>query len=565
MGGRLLRRWLQRPERSLNIIKKRQALISLLVDKTWVRNALRDEPECLKRCPDVEKASLKFKDHSLESVKLTDLLVIYRSVTRLKIIYNRLSDLGKDSPEGCIYVLSDAQHTLRTLEKFLALVEEVVDDSALRKKGDVANGSESVGWKRARLTGEKWIQVRPTFTTEMGRLHVEMGKSLDFMEQERLRVASASGLESKAVHLETNPIQGIHLRVTKKEAPKAMKQLGKEGFKMLSQQKAGSMFLTPKMDSIVNTYNRQKGEYKKLQEEVVRQAAIVTATYLHAIKDCGAILAEIDCLSALAQVAADNDWCCPEINDHRPLELKGLRHPIVEKHIGRARYVASDFAMPDSISGKVEGRGEGPTSPHTTMILTGPNMGGKSTFIRAVGLAVILAHIGSYVPATSASVPIFDRVLTRVGASDSLSLGVSTFMSEMTDISAILRKATKKSLVIIDELGRGTSTHEGFGIAWATLEQLTSRRACTLFATHFHELTEMSTEVNGIVNKHVDASVDSRKGGKVTMLYEVRDGPANHSMGFAVARLAGFPPEVVSAAECLAKGHESTVIDMNAR
>ena len=187
------------------------------------------------------------------------------------------------------------------------------------------------------------------------------------------------------------------------------------------------------------------------------------------------------------------------------------------------------------------------------MILTGPNMGGKSTFIRAVGLAVILAHVGSYVPATSATVPIFDRVLTRVGANDSLSLGVSTFMSEMRDVSSILRKATKQSLVIIDELGRGTSTHEGFGIAWAALQQLASTGSLTLFATRFHELTEISTQVSGIVNKHVGASVGENGDKKVTMLYEVRDGPASDSMGFAVARLCGLPAEIVATAESMSR------------
>lgn len=564
MGGRLLKRWLQQPERSMIVIKRRQSLVSSFVAEAWCRSVLRDDVECLKRCPDVEKVCQKFRDKkSLEGVKLADLITLYRGIIRLKAITKQLKDLEKGGQgndgdamqtERAVYMLPVAEKSIKTLEKFLALVEELVDAAALSRKGGGEGSGEAVGWKRARLTGERWIQVRPTFTPEMGRVHGEMSKSLDQMDLERLRVVKATDLDQKAVHLEANSVQGIHFRVTKKDTSKATKKLGKDGFRMLSQQKAGSMFLTPQLSSIVSSYNQQKAHFQKMQDEVVQQAAVVAATYLHAIGDAAAVVAEVDCLSALAHVAVVNNWCCPEIKEGAPLELKELRHPIVEAHVGASNYVASDFSLSSVDAAPVETAGQ----KSTTMILTGPNMGGKSTYIRAVGLAVVLAHIGSYVPASSATVPLFDRVLTRVGANDSLSLGVSTFMSEMKDVSAILHKATKYSLVIIDELGRGTSTHEGFGIAWATLQQLASRGTLTLFATHFHELTEMSTQVGGIVNKHVDANVDASEDNKVTMLYEVRDGAASDSMGFAVARLASMPEEIVTVAESMSKSLEAS-------
>ena len=190
------------------------------------------------------------------------------------------------------------------------------------------------------------------------------------------------------------------------------------------------------------------------------------------------------------------------------------------------------------------------------MILTGPNMGGKSTYIRAVGILVILAHIGSFVPATRASVPLFDRVMCRVGSSDSLASGMSTFMEEMREVSTILEKATPRSLVIIDELGRGTSTHDGYGIAYACLESLASRGVLTLFATHYHELTLMQETIPGIINHHVSATI---QGDDLVMLYKVKDGPSNESWGMDVAKLCGFPPAIVTAAKSMAKTVSSVV------
>ena len=184
------------------------------------------------------------------------------------------------------------------------------------------------------------------------------------------------------------------------------------------------------------------------------------------------------------------------------------------------------------------------------MVLTGPNMGGKSTYIRAVGIAVILAHIGSFVPATRASMPLFDRVMCRVGSSDSLASGVSTFLAEMKEVSTILDKATPRSLVIIDELGRGTSTHDGYGIAYACLESLANRGVVTLFATHFHELTLMQGAVPGIINRHVSAV---SCGDDLVMMYRVNDGPSNESWGMGVAKLCGFPQEIVTEAERMAE------------
>jgi DNA mismatch repair protein MSH2 len=552
MGHRLLKRWLQQPSRDLETITKRQDVVEVLCERSLVRSSLRDSTDHLMRCPDLEKVCQKFRNkESIKGVTLSDLITIYRGVERLKSINNELIQLQQDSgvKDGCVYMLDSVSKVAKTMEKFLSLVEELIDVDALNRKG--ISGGDSSGWKRARLTGERWIQVRPTFTQAMTDLGSEMTKTFDSMERERLRVADAAGIEGKAVHLESNSVQGIHLRVTKKEAAKVLKKLSKEGVKTLSVQKSGTMFVTAQMINLAKTYGQQKGAYQTMQNEVVLQAASVAATYVNAIGEAATALAEIDCLATLAHVASLHEWCRPRIERGAKLELHGLRHPVVEAHVGSSNYRASDLILRSS-SERSNNETCDKEEKSCTVILTGPNMGGKSTFIRAVGVAVILGHCGSFIPAKSAAMPLFDRVLTRVGADDSLAMGVSTFMKEMMDLSNILRKATKNSLVIVDELGRGTSTHEGYGLAWGALEQLSEIGPMTLFATHFHELTLMESTISNVINKHVDASVD-KGNDKVSMLYEVKDGAANDSMGFAVARLAGFPEEIVRTAEDMSK------------
>ena len=239
-----------------------------------------------------------------------------------------------------------------------------------------------------------------------------------------------------------------------------------------------------------------------------------------------------------------NSWTRPELleqqldnstPEHRTqFKIVGLRHPMLENFIG-SKCVPNDF---DSSLGEIS-------------IITGPNMGGKSTFMRAIGLCSILAHMGCFVPATSASIPLLDRILTRVGTADSIVRGASTFMIEMQQIVNILDRVTRNSLVIIDELGRGTSTHDGFGIAWAVLESLRAKSCFVLFATHFHELSHMAEELNsGVQNLSVNAHVPEN-GEEIAMLFEVINAPCNSSYGIEVARVAKFPKSIVDEARLL--------------
>jgi DNA mismatch repair protein MutS len=265
------------------------------------------------------------------------------------------------------------------------------------------------------------------------------------------------------------------------------------------------------------------------------------------IADTAEAIARIDVAAGLAERAAEGGWCRPQVTDQPCLEIEGGRHPVVEAALGKAgeRFIANDCAL----------------GPHDRLwLITGPNMGGKSTFLRQVALIALLAQAGSFVPAARARVGLVDRLFSRVGASDNLARGRSTFMVEMVETAAILAQATRHSLVILDEIGRGTSTYDGLAIAWAVVEAMHDTIAArTLFATHYHELTRLSDRLDGLSLHHVRAREWK---GELVLLHELADGPADRSYGIAVARLAGLPPAVVARAKSvlakLEKGRDAT-------
>jgi DNA mismatch repair protein MutS len=261
----------------------------------------------------------------------------------------------------------------------------------------------------------------------------------------------------------------------------------------------------------------------------------------------GRTLAELDALAALAVHAAENDWCRPEVVAPGPLRIEAGRHPVVER--------TTDFVPNDLVMDR----------DRSFLLVTGPNMSGKSTYMRQAALVALLAQAGSFVPADRATVGVVDGIYTRVGALDELARGRSTFMVEMSELSRILHAATDESLVVLDEVGRGTATYDGVSIAWAATEQLSSARApapspLVLFATHYHELTELAGRIDGVANVHMAAD---ERGDDVTFLRTVADGPADRSYGVHVAELAGVPEPVVERArEVLDRLREDEAIEV---
>jgi DNA mismatch repair protein MutS len=253
-----------------------------------------------------------------------------------------------------------------------------------------------------------------------------------------------------------------------------------------------------------------------------------------------ATLARWDVASTLAEVAVDEDWVRPEVDESLVISMDSARHPVVEALAARGRFVPNDVALDAAPRDAESAR---------LWLVTGPNMAGKSTFLRQVALCTLLAQMGSYVPASKARIGLVDRILTRVGASDNLARGESTFMVEMKETAQVLKRATRRSLVVLDEIGRGTSTYDGLSIAWAVAEHLEGAIGCrALFATHYHELTELGKGGTGVANYSVQAREQE---GSIVFLHRLQEGAASRSYGVACARLAGLPEPVLARAQAV--------------
>lgn len=353
----------------------------------------------------------------------------------------------------------------------------------------------------------------------------------------------------KSLKLDKGTQFGHVFRITKKEEPKVRKKLNTQ-YIVLETRKDGVKFTNAKLKRLGEQYMKLVEAYNSTQRELVSRVVQTAATFTEVFEVLASLLSELDVLLSFADLAI----CCPTPYvrpDITPSEdgdiiLEGSRHPCVEAQDG-VNFIPNDCRL---VRGK-----------SWFQIITGPNMGGKSTFIRQVGVNVLMAQVGCFVPCDQATISIRDCIFARVGAGDCQLRGVSTFMSEMLETATILKGATHKSLIIIDELGRGTSTYDGFGLAWAICEYLVQvTRAPTLFATHFHELTALAhseeTPVHGppkgppvgIANYHVSAHIDTNTQ-KLTMLYKVAEGPCDQSFGIHVAEFAQFPENVIALAK----------------
>jgi len=494
MGGRTLRRWLHRPLRDRGILRARYQAVSTLLDDA--RHAAL--AESLRSIGDLERILARI---ALRSARPRDLAQLRAALAALPALRRALDATGAQarSPLLAQLAMELSDHTDEHALLARALVES--PPHVLRDGGVICAGYDSE-LDELRLLGSNTEQFL-----------------LDLERRERER----SGLSS--LKLGFNRVQGFFIEVSRSQAAKVpVEYLRRQTVK------SAERFITPELkafeEKVLGARDRSLAREKELYEGLLD----FLIGRLPALQQTTVSIAQIDVLACFAERAATLDCVCPELAEEPMLIIEGGRHPVVE-HAGREPFVPNDLRFDDS---------------RRMLIITGPNMGGKSTYMRQTALIAILAHAGCFVPAKRAVLGPLDRIFTRIGASDDLAGGRSTFMLEMTETANILNNATDKSLVLMDEVGRGTSTFDGLSLAWACAAFIAAKiRAFTLFATHYFELTSLAGEAPGVVNVHVEAV---EHGDKLVFLHSVREGPANQSYGLQVAALAGIPKSVTAQA-----------------
>ncbi|KAK9080353.1 hypothetical protein SSX86_000111 [Deinandra increscens subsp. villosa] len=517
MGRRLLHTWLKQPLLDVEEINTRLDLVQAFVEDTALRQDLRQH---LKRIHDIERMMRIIEK---QKASLLHIVKLYQSSIRFPYIKSAMeqydgqfASLIKERYMDRFNYLTNDDH----LNKFIGLVEVSVDLDQLE------NGE---------------YMISPGYDSHLSDLKNEQ----ESLEQKihDLHQQTAEDLDlpiDKALKMDKGTQFGHVFRITKKEEPKVRKKLNTH-FIILETRKDGVKFTNTKLKKLGDQYQKVLEEYKSCQKELVARVVKTAATFSEVFDDVAKLLSELDVLLSFADLAASSPtpYTRPDItaSDTGDIILEGSRHPCVEAQ-DWVNFIPNDCKL---VRGK-----------SWFQIITGPNMGGKSTFIRQVGVNILMAQVGSFVPCDKATISIRDCIFARVGAGDCQLRGVSTFMQEMLETASILKGATDKSLIIIDELGRGTSTYDGFGLAWAICEHLVEViKAPTLFATHFHELTALahqeSGQPSGIANYHVSAHIDSSSR-KLTMLYKVEAGACDQSFGIHVAEFANFPESVVSLA-----------------
>jgi DNA mismatch repair protein MutS len=490
MGGRELRRWLHRPLRDRYAIELRLQAVSALIND-GVHISLHD---LLGLVGDIERGLARV---ALKSARPRDLAQLRDALGRLPDVQRILARV--DSP--LVQQLAAQAGVHPEIHALLARAIIESPPPILRDGGVMAAGYD------AELDTLKRISEH----SDQYLIDLEM------RERERSGIAN--------LRLGYNRVQGYYIEINRSLADKVPTDYHRR-----QTVKNAERYITPELkefeDKVLSARERALAREKQLYDELLDRL-IAQLTTLQAT---AAALATLDVLANLAERAVTLRYVAPQLTDEPVIEIIEGRHPVVERFIDQP-FVPNDLALNDR---------------RRMLIVTGPNMGGKSTFMRQTALIVILARIGSYVPARQARIGPVDRVFTRIGASDDLAGGRSTFMLEMTEAANILNNATDQSLVLMDEIGRGTSTYDGLSLAWACANHTArSIRAFTLFATHYFELTSLAGELDACANVHLDAT---EHGDKLIFLHTVKEGPANQSYGLQVAALAGVPPKVISAA-----------------
>ena len=510
MGGRLLRRWISDPLIDVKEINNRLEAVKEFKDDIILRGELSSS---LKGVYDIERLAGKI---SYGSANARDLNSLKSSASKLPAIKNMLAN----AKSGMLRKIYD---DLDTLDDIFQLIDKaIVDEPPI-------------------LITEGGI-IKMGYSPEIDELKTAMIDGKTWLVQLEAREREETGI--KGLKVGYNKVFGYYLEVTKS-------YLSQVPDRYIRKQTltGGERYITEELKELESKVLGAEEKVVALEYKAFTEIREHIKSQIQRLQKSAMAVSQLDVLCSFAQVAEDFNYCMPEVDDSGIIDVKDGRHPVIEKMLPSGAFVANDTYL-DKDSNRVS-------------IITGPNMAGKSTYMRQVALITLMAQIGSFVPATSAHIGVVDKIFTRVGASDDLSMGQSTFMVEMMEVANILKEATANSLVVLDEIGRGTSTYDGLSIAWAVAEYIENKEKCgakTLFATHYHELTQLEDTLEGVKNYSIAVK---EKGEDIIFLRKIIPGGTDESYGEHVARLAGVPKAVTQRANEILKKIERKNVLVN--
>lgn len=510
MGGRLLRRWIMRPLKRLKPIQQRLDSVEIFYSKHDVRSLLREE---LEQVGDLERLISRI---CVGRTNARDIVQLKLSLAQIPVIKSQFS--GFDDP-----LLKDISGRLKLL---IDLQEHITKTLAEEPPASIRDGN----------------MIRDGFNEELDELRDIAKNGKKYIAQIKDKLAKDSGIASLKIGY--NKVFGYYIEVTN-----AHKDKVPEHFIRKQTLVNAERYITPELKEIEEKILSAEERSKTLEYELFEEVRLYVSEFADDIQQIAFALAELDCIQCFAEVAFKNNYAKPEVRDSEDISIKKGRHPVVEETLPMGEpFIPNDIELNNS--------------DQQIMIITGPNMAGKSIILRQTGLIVLLAQVGSFVPAESATIGMVDKIFTRVGASDNLAAGESTFLVEMNEAANILNNATPRSLILLDEVGRGTSTFDGLSIAWSLAEYLHNHApvaAKTLFATHYHELNELEQMYDRTKNFNVQVKEHD---GKVIFLRKLVRGGADHSYGIQVANMAGLPQIVIDRAKDILKNLESHSLDI---